>query len=198
LIVTRERAAGAITVGKTNTPELGAGSQTFNEVFGATRKSPTTSRKRAAAAAAGLPSSLACGLVPLADGTDFGGFSSQPAAFCNIVGLRPSPDASRLKPTAGSRSRCGDRWRAALRDVALFLSAIAGPDPRSPLSINEDPARFRGKLDRGFKGVRVAMVERSGWEFRSSRRFAPSSTRIAASSRISGCITEEASRTSLV
>jgi amidase len=90
LIVTRLRAAGAVTCGKTNTPEFGAGSQTFNEVFGATRN-PYDLTKTCGGSSGGAAVAVACGLVPIADGSDSGGSLRNPPAFCNVVGLRPSP-----------------------------------------------------------------------------------------------------------
>ncbi len=154
-IVTRIRAAGAITIGKTNTPEFGAGSQTFNTIFGATRN-PYDLTKTCGGSSGGAAVALACGMLPIADGSDTGGSLRNPAAFCNVVGLRTSPgrvvrDSSSWSPlaVAGPMART-------VGDVALFLSAIAGPDPRNPLSIDEDPARFAAPLERSFAGVRVA------------------------------------------
>jgi len=155
LIVTRIRGAGAITLGKTNTPEFGSGSQTFNTVFGATRN-PYDLGKTCGGSSGGAAVALACGMLPIADGSDTGGSLRNPAAFCNVVGLRPSP--GRVPNESGSwvpLSVLGPMARS-VGDVALFLSAIAGPDPRSPLSIQEDGARFRAPLGRSFKGVRVA------------------------------------------
>ena len=155
LIVQRIAAAGAITVGKTNTPEFGAGSQTFNPVFGAT-KNPYDVTKTCGGSSGGAAVSLACGMVPIADGSDTGGSLRNPASFCNIVGFRPSPgrvpnDAHTWSPLAVS----GPMGRN-VADVALLLSAIAGPEPHDPLTINEDPAQFARPLGRNFKGVRVA------------------------------------------
>src|SRR4029453_4264946 len=104
-IVTRIRAAGAITIGKTNTPEFGAGSQTFKPIFGATRN-PYDVTKTCGGSSGGAAVALACGMVPIADGSDMGGSLRNPAAFCNIVGFRPSPggggnDPSRWSPFAG-------------------------------------------------------------------------------------------------
>src|ERR671937_302879 len=90
LIVERLRAAGAIAVGKTNTPEFGAGSQTFNPVFGATLN-PRDHTKTCGGSSGGAAVALACGMVPLADGSDLGGSLRNPASFCNVVGFRPSP-----------------------------------------------------------------------------------------------------------
>jgi amidase len=155
LIVERIHAAGAVTVGKTNTPEFGAGSQTFNAVFGATRN-PYDPSKTCGGSSGGAAVALACGMVPIADGSDTGGSLRNPPAFCNVVGLRPSP--GRVPAETGSWSPLSVQGPLArtVSDVALFLSAIAGPDSRNPLSIQEDGARFRAPLARGFKGVRVA------------------------------------------
>src|SRR5881396_3327480 len=90
LIIERLRAAGAVTLGKTNTPEFGAGSQTFNTVFGATRN-PYDVTKTCGGSSGGAAVALACGMVPIADGSDTGGSLRNPAAFCNVVGFRPSP-----------------------------------------------------------------------------------------------------------
>src|SRR6185369_10061919 len=102
LVVARMKSAGAITVGKTNTPEFGAGSQTFNSVFGATRN-PYDLTKTCGGSSGGAAVALACGLVPVATGSDTGGSLRNPPAFCNVVGLRPSPgrvanDASSWSP----------------------------------------------------------------------------------------------------
>jgi amidase len=155
LIVTRIRAAGAMTVGKTNTPELGAGSQTFNTIFGATRN-PYDAARTCGGSSGGAAVALACGMVPIADGSDTGGSLRNPAAFCNVVGLRPSPGrVPRESPSWSPLSVSGPMART-VADVALFLSALAGPDARSPLSIPEDGARFAAPLGRSFKGARVA------------------------------------------
>jgi amidase len=155
LIVRRMRAAGAITCGKTNTPEFGAGSQTFNTVFGATRN-PYDLTKTCGGSSGGAAVALASGLVPIADGSDTGGSLRNPAAFCNIVGFRPSPGRVPADPGSWSPLSVSGPMARSVRDVALFLSAIAGPDPADPLSIGEDAARFRAPLGRDFKGVRVA------------------------------------------
>ena len=87
LIVERLRAAGAVILGKSNTPEFGAGSQTFNEVFGRTLN-PYDTTKTCGGSSGGAAVALACGMVPIADGSDMGGSLRNPAAFCNVVGLR--------------------------------------------------------------------------------------------------------------
>ena len=155
LIVTRMRAAGAITVGKTNTPEFGAGSQTFNTVFGATCN-PYDVTKTCGGSSGGAATAVAARMLPLADGSDTGGSLRNPPAFCNVVGLRPSPGRVTSESTSWSPLSVPGPIARTVADVALFLSAIAGPDPRSPLTLQEDPARFRQPLARDFKGVRVA------------------------------------------
>jgi amidase len=163
LIVERLRRAGAISIGKTNTPEFGAGSQTFNTVFAATRN-PYDLTKTCGGSSGGAAVALACGLVPVADGSDTGGSLRNPAAFCNVVGFRPSigrvpdPKAAFGWFTLGT-SGCLGR---SVADLALVLSTIAGPDSRAPLSIHEPGERFARPLDRGFKDVRVAWFRNLG------------------------------------
>ena len=163
LVVERMRRAGAIIIGKTNTPEFGSGSQTFNTVFGATRN-PYDLTKTCGGSSGGAAVALACGLVPVASGSDTGGSLRNPAAFCNVVGFRPSigrvpnPKAAFAWSTLGT-SGCLGR---SVADLALALSTIAGPDARAPLSINEPGARFARPLDRSFKGVRIAWFKDLG------------------------------------
>jgi amidase len=157
LLVERLRAAGAITIGKTNTPEFGAGSQTFNEVFGRTLN-PYDLTKTCGGSSGGAAVALACGMVPIADGSDTGGSLRNPASFCNVVGLRGAPGRVPAWPTDNAWATLhvpGPMGRT-VGDVALMLSAIAGPDARAPLGIADPGARFRGDLGRDFKGVRVA------------------------------------------
>jgi amidase len=157
LLVERQQQAGAISIGKTNTPEYGAGAQTFNAVFGATRN-PYDLSKTCGGSSGGSAVALATGMVALADGTDMGGSLRCPASFNNVVGLRPSvgrvPDVPALGGW-GNLSVCGPMART-VEDVALYLSVMAGPSPRDPMSISEDGARFRAPLARDFKGTRVA------------------------------------------
>jgi amidase len=117
LLVRRLRAAGAIVVGKTNTPEFGAGSHTFNEVFGTTRN-PWALDRSAGGSSGGAGAALAAGMLPLADGSDHGGSIRNPASFNNVVGLRPTPG---LVPGGGAE----DVW-----DVA----SVHGPRGRSATS----------------------------------------------------------------
>ena len=163
IVVERMHRAGAITIGKTNTPEFGAGSQTFNTVFGATHN-PYDLTKTCGGSSGGAAVALACGLTPVASGSDTGGSLRNPAAFCNVVGFRPSigrvpnPNAAFAWSTL-STSGCLGR---SVADLALVLSTIAGPDSRVPLSINEPGERFARPLDRSFKGVRVAWFKDLG------------------------------------
>ncbi len=163
LIVERLHAAGAITVGKTNPPEFGAGSQTFNDVFGATRN-PYDPTKTCGGSSGGAAVALATGMAPIADGTDFGGSLRNPASFCNVVGLRPSPGRVPTWPSPAPWFRLdvqGPMGRTA-EDVALMLSAIAGPDARSPISLPEPGSRFRQSIERDLRGVRVAWSQSLG------------------------------------
>ena len=129
LIVERMQAAGAITIGKTNTPEFGAGSQTFNEVFGATLN-PYDLTKTCGGSSGGAAVALACGMVPIADGSDMGGSLRNPASFCNVVGFRPAPGRVPVWPSATAWSPLSVEGPMArtVADVALLLSAMAGPD----------------------------------------------------------------------
>jgi amidase len=163
IVVERMAGAGAITIGKTNTPEFGSGSQTFNTVFGATRN-PYDLTKTCGGSSGGAAVALACGLVPVASGSDTGGSLRNPAAFCNVVGFRPSPGRvpnpkAALAWSTLSTSGCLGR---SVADLAFALSTIAGPDSRAPLSIDESGERFARPLGRSFKGVRVAWFKDLG------------------------------------
>jgi amidase len=157
LIVERLKKAGAITVGKTNTPEFGAGSQTYNEVFGETLN-PYDTSKTCGGSSGGAAVALACGMQPIADGSDLGGSLRNPASFCNVVGFRTSPGRVPVWPNLSGwfpLSVQGPMART-VQDAALMLSTIAGPDPRSPIAISEPGSPFCRPLERDFKGVRVA------------------------------------------
>jgi amidase len=189
-IVTRMRAAGAITVGKTNTPEFGAGSQTFNTVFGATTN-PYDVRKTCGGSSGGAAAAVAARMLPIADGSDTGGSLRNPPAFCNVVGLRSSPGRVVSESTSWSPLSVSGPIARTVADVALFLSAIAGADLRSPLSINEDPAQFRTPLGKDFKGIRVAW-----WRGLGGIPFEPEIRRVIDGNRKIfedlGCVVEEA------
>ncbi len=160
IIVERLKQAGAISVGKTNTPEFGAGSQTFNEVFGATLN-PYDLTKTCGGSSGGAAVALACGMLPIADGSDLGGSLRNPANFCNVVGLRPAIGRVPVYPAPMPWSQLSVQGPMArtVQDAALMLSAIAGPDPRSPIGIEQPGASFNpldNPLERSFAGVRVA------------------------------------------
>ncbi|MCF8069198.1 MAG: hypothetical protein K9L30_11495 [Desulfobacterales bacterium] len=157
LFVERIKKAGAIIIGKTNAPEFGAGSHTFNKVFGITGN-PYNLNKSAGGSSGGAAAALAAGMVPIADGSDLGGSLRNPAGFCNVVGFRPSPgrvpswptrDAWSLLPVEGPMAR-------SVKDVALLLSVMAGPDPRVPVSIDEPGNQFLETLDRDFSNTMIA------------------------------------------
>jgi amidase len=163
LFVERLKQGGAIIIGKTNTPEFGAGSQTFNEVFGATRN-PYDLSKTCGGSSGGAAVALACGMLPLADGSDLGGSLRNPASFCNVVGFRPSPGRVPSHPVmlAWSTLAVEGPMARTVQDVALLLSVLAGPDERSPISINEPGSTFSRPLQRDFKGARIAWSRNLG------------------------------------
>jgi amidase len=162
LYVERCKRAGAIIIGKTNTPEFGAGSQTFNAVFGATRN-PYDLAKTCGGSSGGAAAALACGMLPLADGTDLGGSLRNPASFCNVVGFRPSPGrVPRLNARAGDTLGVHGPMARNVDDLALLLTVMAGPDARDSLSLAESGATFQGSLECDFAGTRIAWSERLG------------------------------------
>ena len=135
IIVQRLRSEGAIIVGKTNTPEFGAGASTFNEVFGRTRN-PWNPERTSGGSTGGGAAALASGMIGIAEGSDLGGSLRIPASFCGLVGLRPSPGLVPTHPTEwlwDELSVNGPMARTA-EDVALALQVMAGSDPRSPRS----------------------------------------------------------------
>ena len=157
LYVERLKAAGAIIIGKTNTPEFGAGSQTFNQVFGATRN-PYATGRTCGGSSGGAAVAVACGMLPLADGTDMGGSLRNPASWSNVVGFRTSPGRVPVWPHSMLYNPLGVAGPIArhVADAALLLSAMAGPDRRVPLSIEAPGSRLRDSLDRDFAGTRIA------------------------------------------
>lgn len=162
LVVARLRAAGVVTTGKNNVPELAAGSHTFNELFGATRN-PHDLGRSAGGSSGGAAVALATGVQALADGSDMGGSLRNPAAFCGVVGMRPTPGVVPAVPaldphawlaTPGPMARTVD-------DVILMLAAVAGPDPRSPHPCPAGPAAFTALLAEpvaeDLRGLRVGV-----------------------------------------
>jgi amidase len=163
LIIQRLRNAGAISIGKSNTPEFGAGSQTFNEVFGATRN-PYDLQKTCGGSSGGAAVALATRMVPIADGSDMGGSLRNPASFCNVVGFRPSTGRVPTWPSDNAWFSFGVQGPMArtVQDVSLMLAAIAGPDRRVPLSITEPREQFLESLDVDLRGKRVAFAPTLG------------------------------------
>ena len=157
LIVERLKKAGAITIGKTNTPEFGAGAQTFNEVFGETLN-PYDTSKTCGGSSGGAAAALACRMLPIADGSDMGGSLRIPGNFCNVVGFRTSPGRVPIWPnlTGWFPITVQGPMARTVQDAALVLSAIAGPDSRSPIAIAEPGGLFARPLERDFTGVRIA------------------------------------------
>ena len=152
LLVEREWGAGAIPLGKTNTPEFGAGSQTFNTVFGATYN-PYNRTKTCGGSSGGAAVALATGMVPLADGSDLAASLRNPANFCNVVGMRPS--VGRV-PTFPSRHVWADLgvegpMGRTVEDVALLLSVQSGYDPRVPISLSGMGDEMNLPLSRDFR-----------------------------------------------
>ena len=137
LVVQRMAEAGAISLGKTNTPEFGAGSQTVNPVFGATRNPYDLSRS-AGGSSGGAGRGPGRRMISLADGSDLGGSLRNPASFCNVVGLRPSPGRVPDWPVTDVADVLGVEgpMGRTVADVALLLSVLSGPDPRVPLALD--------------------------------------------------------------
>jgi amidase len=157
LVVARLRAAGAVRVGKTNVPEFAAGSHTFNPVFGVTHN-PYRHGLSAGGSSGGAAAALAAGFVPVAEGSDMGGSLRNPAAFCNVVGLRPTPGRVPTWPAPIGWSQLsvqGPMGRT-VADVALQLSVTAGPDRRVPIALSDPPAAFAAPLPERLDGLRVA------------------------------------------
>jgi amidase len=129
------RRAGAIVVGKTNTPEFGAGANTVNPVHGATGN-PFDPEKTCAGSSGGSAVALATGMVPLATGSDMGGSLRNPAAYCGVVGFRPSPGAvpHELRPIGWSPLSVQGPMGRTVADAALLFSVMQGSDFRDPLS----------------------------------------------------------------
>jgi amidase len=156
-MVERLRRAGAIFIGKTNTPEFGLGSHTYNPVYGATRNAYDQSRS-AGGSSGGAAVSLALRMAPLADGSDYGGSLRNPAGWNNVFGFRtsigcvPSDSEDGWLPSMGV---LGPMART-VPDLAMLLSVQAGYDPHAPLSMDGAGSRFRGRLQRDLRGVRIA------------------------------------------
>lgn len=157
LLVQRLSAAGAIMLGKTNTPEFGAGSQTYNAVFGATRN-PYDLTKTCGGSSGGAAVAVACGMLPFADGSDLAASLRNPGNYCNVVGFRPTPGRVPAWPAANAWDTLpvlGPLART-VSDAAFLFAAMAGPDPRAPTSILQEGKSFSGTLKRRFRKTRIA------------------------------------------
>ena len=162
-LVERLERRGGIVVGKTNTPEFGAGANTFNEVFGMTRN-PWDTRKNAGGSSGGSAVALATGEVWLAHGSDLAGSLRTPAAYCGVVGLRPSPGRAGGGPAPAAFLMEGIPGPMArtVDDLALFLDAMTGFDARQPLSLDEPATSFSHALSRPMDAPRIAFSEDQG------------------------------------
>jgi amidase len=160
ILVERVRRAGAILIGKTNVPEFGLGSHTYNTVFGTTSNAFDQTRS-AGGSSGGAAVALALNLLPVADGSDFMGSLRNPAAWNNVFGFRPSfgrvPNGPAPEIFFQQFGIEGPMART-VADLSMLLSTIAGYDSRAPLSLDEDPAIFAGSLSRDLAGTRVGWL----------------------------------------
>lgn len=160
IMAERMRASGALFIGRSNVPEFGLGSHTYNQVYGTTGN-PYDPSKTAGGSSGGAAAALAARMLPVADGSDFGGSLRNPAAFCNVYGMRPSAGRVPFGPSPEvflkQLSYEGPMGRTP-RDVALLLSVMAGYDKRSPLSLRDDPAQFAAPLDADMRGKRIGWL----------------------------------------
>jgi amidase len=160
LVVERVRRAGAILVGKSNTPEFGLGSHTYNAVFGVTRNA-WDPRRSAGGSSGGAAAALALDMLPVADGSDMMGSLRNPAAWHNLYGLRPSMGRVPSAPADElffQQLGCEGPMGRSAEDVAKLLSVQAGYDARAPLSLGDDPAQFAAPLARDFAGTRIGWL----------------------------------------
>jgi amidase len=154
LVVSRLKRAGAVTIGKSNVPEFGAGSQTFNPIFGATRN-PYNLERTSGGSSGGAAAALATGMVPIADGSDMGGSLRNPAAFCGVVGFRGSPGVVPARDSWSPLSVDGAMARN-VADMALMLAAIAGYDDRATVNAAVDTHALATLEPVSLKGKRIA------------------------------------------
>ena len=160
LVVSRMRAAGGIFIGKTNAPEFGLGSQTYNQVFGTTFNA-YDQRLTCGGSSGGASVSLATHMLPVADGSDNCGSLRNPAGWNNIFGFRTSPGSIPGGGFLSDFSVTGPMARS-VPDLAKLLSTQAGPDIKAPLSLDQDPAIFAGSLDMNVKDVRIGWLGNFG------------------------------------
>jgi amidase len=193
VMVERLRKAGAIIIGKTNTPEFGLGSNTYNPVYGITRNAYDQSRS-AGGSSGGAAVALALRMLPVADGSDYGGSLRNPAGWNNVFGFRTSYG---LVPADGR-----DAWLPSMGvlgpmarnvvDLAMLLAVQSGYDERVPMSMDANPAVFQGSLERDFKGARIAWAG----DFKGYLPFEPGVLEVCKNAlktfETLGCVIEEA------
>ena len=155
--VARIKNAGAIIIGKTNVPEFGLGSHTYNPVFGATVNA-YDGRSSAGGSSGGAAAALALQMLPVADGSDLMGSLRNPAAFNNVIGYRPTPGLVPLSDTFIEELPCNGPMGRNVQDTAMLLSTMAGYHPSSPTSLNLDPAQFSRSLAKDFKNVKIGWL----------------------------------------
>ncbi|MGH1477174.1 MAG: amidase [Geminicoccales bacterium] len=162
--VTALRGHGGIVVGKTNTPEFGAGANTVNPVYGATGN-PFDPGKTCAGSSGGSAVALATGMVPLATGSDMGGSLRNPAAYCGVVGMRPTPGAIADETAQLGYSPLGVQGPMArsVADLALLYQAMADDDPRDPLAYPIDKSGLSPLPEVDLGGINVAISEDLGF-----------------------------------
>ena len=192
VIVERMRAAGAILLGKTNTPEFAVGAQTFNPIFGATRN-PYDLSKTSGGSSGGAAAAVASAMLPFADGSDLGSSLRNPGSFCNVVGFRPTPGRVPNWPFPNAWDTLWSIGPIArtVEDTALLLSAMAGPDARCPTTHAEAGKTFARPLARSFRKVRVAWSRDLG-AFPVDQRVTRALEPARAVLESLGCIIEEA------
>jgi Asp-tRNA(Asn)/Glu-tRNA(Gln) amidotransferase A subunit family amidase len=163
-VVERVRRAGAIVLGKTNTPEFGCKGVTDNKIFGATRN-PWNLARTPGGSSGGAAAALAAGLGPLAEGSDLAGSIRQPAACCGVVGLKPTLGRVPRYPALNSLTSfsCIGPMARTVRDAALLLSVMVGPDERDPSSLPLGSEAFARAADGGIAGLRVAFSSDLGY-----------------------------------
>jgi Asp-tRNA(Asn)/Glu-tRNA(Gln) amidotransferase A subunit family amidase len=182
------RAAGAVIAAKTNTPEFGAGANTTNAVYGATGN-PFLPQRTCGGSSGGSAVALATGMLPLASGSDLGGSLRTPAAYCGVVGMRPTPG---LVPTVRKEMTWSPLWTEgpmarSVADIALFLEALAGSDARDPLSGFARGSDFVGLRPAALQGLRFAVSEDLGFAPVSSQVRALFRDRVARLSKVVAC-----------
>jgi len=157
LVIERMKQAGVITIGKTNVPEFGAGGHTFNDIFGVTRN-PYDLSATAGGSSGGAAAALAAGMHPLADGNDLGGSLRLPAGYCNVIGLRTSAGRVPVYPATDGYAGLSVQGPMArtVDDIALLLSVQAGPDRRSPISLEQPGDSFADVGAGSLAGLRIA------------------------------------------